>query len=70
MTGKKFFVILAGKTNGADKEIINILQRSRQIEVESPEDCDYQVLICPIVSRVETDINEALSKAQSKTFIL
>ncbi|KAM9339389.1 uncharacterized protein ABDE67_017045 isoform 2-T2 [Symphorus nematophorus] len=57
---KKFYVIVAGKTNGAHIEIVEKLRGRGQIEVSSPEDSDYLVVFCPIASRVGTDIGEAL----------
>ncbi|KAM9339392.1 uncharacterized protein ABDE67_017048 [Symphorus nematophorus] len=60
VSGKKFYVIVSGNTNGAHKEIVEKLRGRGQIEVSSPEDSDYLVVFCPIASRVGTDIGEAL----------
>uniref|UniRef100_A0A3Q2EG71 Uncharacterized protein n=1 Tax=Cyprinodon variegatus TaxID=28743 RepID=A0A3Q2EG71_CYPVA len=60
--GHKFFVILSGKTNGAHQSIVERLRDCGQTEVDSSEGCDYFLVFCPIVSRVGTDIHEALSK--------
>ncbi|XP_070843819.1 uncharacterized protein [Chaetodon trifascialis] len=57
---KKFFVMLAGNTNGAHLIIVEDLKYFGQTEVESPERSDYILLFCPIASRVGTDISEAL----------
>ncbi|KAM9339609.1 uncharacterized protein ABDE67_017246 [Symphorus nematophorus] len=60
VSGKKFYVTVAGKTNGAHNKIVENLRGRGQIEVSSPEDSDYLVVFCPIESRVGTDIGEAL----------
>ncbi|KAK5903160.1 hypothetical protein CgunFtcFv8_006966 [Champsocephalus gunnari] len=60
--GKKFHVSVAGRTNGAHKTYVNDLKGLGQIEVNSPEQSDYLVLLCPIASRVGTDIKEAMDK--------
>ncbi|XP_076611625.1 uncharacterized protein LOC143335861 [Chaetodon auriga] len=57
---KKFFVILAGNTQGAHVTIVEKLKSSGQTEVQSPERSDYLLLFCPVASRVGTDIGEAL----------
>uniref|UniRef100_A0A087Y7N3 Uncharacterized protein n=1 Tax=Poecilia formosa TaxID=48698 RepID=A0A087Y7N3_POEFO len=61
--GRRFYVLVAGKTNGAHHSIVDKLSSAGQVEAYSPTDCDYVLLICPIASRVLTDITEALSKA-------
>uniref|UniRef100_A0A1A7WUS4 Uncharacterized protein n=1 Tax=Iconisemion striatum TaxID=60296 RepID=A0A1A7WUS4_9TELE len=60
--GSKFFPVLAGKTNGAHQNLVNELKSHGQVEVDKDADADYLMVFCPIASRVETDINEALSK--------
>lgn len=60
MFGNRFYVHVAGKTNGAHLEYITNLNRIGQIEVFSPEESDYIVVFCPIASRVGTDVGEAL----------
>ncbi|KAM4529261.1 uncharacterized protein V3H82_027447 [Fundulus diaphanus] len=60
--GKKFFVILSGERNKAHLSIVKKLTDYGQTEVDSLEECDYLLVFCPIVSRVGTDIHEALSK--------
>lgn len=61
--GKKFFVYLAGETNGAHLEIIDEFRKREQREVGTVEESDYVLLICPITSRIGTDISEALQRA-------
>lgn len=63
--GRKFYVYVAGKTNGAHHAIVENLRSAGQVEVYCDADCDYLLLICPIASRVQTDITGALSKVQS-----
>ncbi|KAK9531851.1 hypothetical protein VZT92_011253 [Zoarces viviparus] len=60
VSGKKFFVYLAGKTNGAHGDYVAKLKGYGKIDVASPEDSDFIVVFCPIVSRVGTDISAAL----------
>ncbi|KAM8725841.1 uncharacterized protein AB9X84_002516 [Acanthopagrus schlegelii] len=60
VTGKKFFVHVAGRTNEAYQDYVAKLKGIGQIQVSSPEECDYIVVFCPIVSRAGTDIGEAL----------
>ncbi|KAM6906370.1 uncharacterized protein PEZ65_017598 isoform 2-T2 [Lycodopsis pacificus] len=59
--GNKFFVHVAGKTNGAHDEFVATLKGGGKIDVGSPEYSDFLVVFCPIVSRVGTDIGTALS---------
>ncbi|KAM9354935.1 uncharacterized protein KZ484_013099 [Pholidichthys leucotaenia] len=56
---KRFFILQAGRTNGAHQSIVEMLQSFGHSKVMSPEDGDYLVVFCPIVSRVGTDIAEA-----------
>uniref|UniRef100_A0A3Q2QJ00 Uncharacterized protein n=1 Tax=Fundulus heteroclitus TaxID=8078 RepID=A0A3Q2QJ00_FUNHE len=60
--GKKFFVVLSGERNKAHQSIVKKLTDYGQTEILSLEECDYLLVFCPIVSRVGTDIQEALSK--------
>ncbi|XP_076611624.1 uncharacterized protein LOC143335860 isoform X2 [Chaetodon auriga] len=60
LSWKKFFVILAGNTQGAHVTIVEKLKSSGQTEVDSAEKSDYRLLFCPVASRVGTDISEAL----------
>ncbi|KAI3363846.1 hypothetical protein L3Q82_001447 [Scortum barcoo] len=62
---KKFFVFLAGRTNGAHRPIVNKFKGMGQTEVSSEEESDYVLVFCPIVSRVGTDIEEALGNVHA-----
>ncbi|XP_078131593.1 uncharacterized protein LOC144533883 isoform X3 [Sander vitreus] len=57
--GRKFYVHLAGNTNGAHHTLVENFKDVGQIEVEYPEESDYLLVFCPIASRVGTDISEA-----------
>ncbi|XP_030262172.1 uncharacterized protein LOC115574651 isoform X3 [Sparus aurata] len=58
---RRFYVHLAGDTNGTHKEFAScLMRRLRQAEVSSPEESDYVVVFCPFMSQVETDFSEAL----------
>lgn len=57
---KKFYVHEAGKTNGAHLSLVNKLKGIGHIPVDSSAVCDYVLVICPAVSRVGTNIGEAL----------
>ncbi|XP_077949645.1 uncharacterized protein LOC120808266 isoform X2 [Gasterosteus aculeatus] len=59
--GKNFFVHLAGKTNGAHGDVVNYLKRIGKVQVESYAKSDFLMVFCPVVSRVGTDIEAALS---------
>ncbi|MEQ2311447.1 hypothetical protein AMECASPLE_020106 [Ameca splendens] len=59
--GKKFFVIVEGTKTGAQKSIVERVKGIGQTEVYSPEECDYFLVFCPIVSRVAADISGALN---------
>lgn len=59
---KVFRVILAGRTNGAHRSIVQKLKDIGQTEETSTQESDYCVIFCPVVSRVGTDIAEALDK--------
>lgn len=59
---RRFFVRLEGNANGAHRDFVTRLQRAGYIEVDSPVNSDFLVVFCPIVSRVGTDISEALEK--------
>lgn len=60
MSGNRFYVHLAGKTNGAHLDYVRRLKNIGHTEVLSPEGSDYIVVFCPIASRVGTDVGEAL----------
>ncbi|KAG8011494.1 Triadin, partial [Nibea albiflora] len=62
-SGRLFFVYLAGRTNGAHHGWVEHLRFISQTEVGSPRESDYILVFCPIVSRVGTDIGEALESA-------
>ncbi|XP_037304700.2 uncharacterized protein LOC119194614 isoform X2 [Pungitius pungitius] len=61
VSGKTFFVHLAGKTNGAHRDFVTYLKFNGKVEVESCAESDFLVVFCPVVSRVGTDIEAALS---------
>lgn len=63
---KVFRVILAGRTNGAHRSIVQKLKDIGQTEETSTQESDYCVIFCPVVSRVGTDIAEALNKIPRK----
>ncbi|XP_030578093.1 uncharacterized protein LOC115774815 [Archocentrus centrarchus] len=63
--GKKFFVFKAGNTSDAHRFFVKKLSRVGQIEVTSAEGCDYILVFCPVVSRVGTNIAEALDNMPS-----
>ncbi|XP_035851197.1 uncharacterized protein LOC118493844 isoform X2 [Sander lucioperca] len=58
--GRKFYVHLAGITNGAHQAFVEKFKDVGKIEVQCPEESDYLLVFCPIASRVGTDISEAL----------
>lgn len=57
---RKFYVHLAGSTQGTHLPFLAAVRELDQTEVFSPEDSDYVVAFCPIVSPLETDVSEAL----------
>ncbi|KAM7395964.1 hypothetical protein PAMA_007306 [Pampus argenteus] len=58
----RFCVFVAGQTHGAHLDLVKKLKAIGQTEVTSPDECDYLLVICPAVSRVATNIQEALSQ--------
>ncbi|KAM9355734.1 uncharacterized protein KZ484_013790 [Pholidichthys leucotaenia] len=58
---KRFFVIEAGRTEGAHHAIIAKFRGFGQIQVKNSADCDYLLVFCPVVSRIGTDIEDALN---------
>ncbi|XP_069371081.1 uncharacterized protein [Paralichthys olivaceus] len=56
----KFLVVLSGKTNNTHEDIVQMIQNSGHVKVQTPEDCDYCLLFCPITSRVETQVDSSL----------
>lgn len=59
---KTFFVLLSGKTNRAHHDFVEKLKDVGHTEVDSPEECDYLLVFCPVASRVGTDIKDAMNK--------
>lgn len=58
---KKFYVHVAGKTNGAHVKLVEKLRGIGHTEVKNDNaQYDYVLVICPAVSRVGTNISEAL----------
>ncbi|KAM8725609.1 uncharacterized protein AB9X84_002366 isoform 2-T2 [Acanthopagrus schlegelii] len=57
---RRFYVHLAGDTHGTHEQFVSFLRQLRQVEVSSPEQSDYFVVFCPIVSQAETDFSEVL----------
>ncbi|CAK6982216.1 uncharacterized protein LOC121882503 isoform X1 [Scomber scombrus] len=57
---RRFFVVESGKTNGAHSDLVRMIKGIGHSQVSRPEDCDYLLIICPAVSRVGTNISEAL----------
>lgn len=57
---KRFYVHLAGDTNGTHKEFVSYMRQIGHTKVSSPEESDYVVVFCPFMSQVETDFSEAL----------
>ncbi|XP_029966819.1 uncharacterized protein LOC115402422 isoform X3 [Salarias fasciatus] len=58
---KKFFIILAGITNGAHQSVVRTFKSVGQTEARSPEDADYCLVFCPISSRVGVNVHEAMN---------
>lgn len=53
----KVFPVVAAKTFGADAQIL------KKVDVEvcgSPADCDVVVVFCPVISRVGSDVDDAM----------
>ncbi|XP_069371082.1 uncharacterized protein [Paralichthys olivaceus] len=66
----KFLVVLSGKTNNTHEDIVQMIQNSGHVKVQTPEDCDYCLLFCPITSRVETQVDSSLRLLTEKPAIL
>lgn len=64
---RRFFVFLAGNTNGAHQDFVKKLKGYGQTEVNSPHDADYVLLFCPVASGAGPDLSAALSRAPGKT---
>ncbi|KAM3603262.1 uncharacterized protein V6R79_019520 [Siganus canaliculatus] len=56
----KFFVHVAGKTNGAHHELVDRIKWGGHVEVTDPDSCDYMLVFCPVASRVGTDVGETV----------
>ncbi|XP_008311779.1 uncharacterized protein LOC103381282 isoform X2 [Cynoglossus semilaevis] len=63
MPWKTFYVFVAGQTNNTHNKIVKMLTNSGHSESVSPEDCDYCVVFCPVVSRLESDVSSALNNS-------
>lgn len=62
-----FFVFLTGNTNGAHCDLVEKLKDLGHTEVNTPEECDYVVVFCPVASRVGAEVSRALSKMPGKS---
>ncbi|XP_032398647.1 uncharacterized protein LOC116706112 [Etheostoma spectabile] len=62
VSGRNFYVHLAGETNGAHQAFVEKLKDGGHTEVQSPGESDYLLVFCPNASRVDADIREALLK--------
>ncbi|XP_071375521.1 uncharacterized protein [Centroberyx affinis] len=58
---EKFYTIVTGNTLESHKKFVQQLIKGGATEVDSPDKSHVTIVFCPIVSRVETDINAALS---------
>lgn len=65
VSGRKFFVVLAGNTNDTHTSFVSRIKTKGYEEVTSQESYDFILLFCPVVSRVGTDIGEALQNVTS-----
>ncbi|TWW54630.1 hypothetical protein D4764_0116410 [Takifugu flavidus] len=59
-SGTKFFVYVASETKNAHMEWVSKMKRVGHTEVNIQEDADYNLVFCPVKSRIKTDIDEAL----------
>ncbi|XP_048044112.1 uncharacterized protein LOC125266972 isoform X10 [Megalobrama amblycephala] len=64
ITGKKYFILLPGKTSKPQEDIIrNVLQQTPDLEeVFTVAECDFILVFCIIVSRAGTDIDAAVNE--------
>ncbi|XP_029705104.1 uncharacterized protein [Takifugu rubripes] len=60
LSGTKFFVYVASETKNAYMEWVSKMKRVGHTEVNIQEDADYNLVFCPVKSRIKTDIDEAL----------
>ncbi|KAM4624380.1 uncharacterized protein ACJ7VT_005232 [Polymixia lowei] len=59
---KTFSTYVSGKTLGAHEAFVEGLVSRGATKVDSPEKSDITIVFCPVASRIENDINSALSK--------
>lgn len=57
---KKYFVYLAGDTGGAHQDFLLFVNQARQSQVLDPQDSDYILVFCPILSDVAAEVQRAL----------
>ncbi|XP_056873351.1 uncharacterized protein LOC130516325 isoform X5 [Takifugu flavidus] len=60
LSGTKFFVYVASETKNAHMEWVSKMKSVGHTEVNIQEDADYNLVFCPVKSRIKTDIDEAL----------
>ncbi|XP_056873341.1 uncharacterized protein LOC130516325 isoform X2 [Takifugu flavidus] len=60
VSGTKFFVYVASETKNAHMEWVSKMKSVGHTEVNIQEDADYNLVFCPVKSRIKTDIDEAL----------
>ena len=66
---RRFYVHLAGDTNGTHKEFVSHIRQLGHTKVSSPEESDYVVVFCPIASQAETDFSEALEDIPCRSWL-
>lgn len=64
--GNKFSVVVSGNTNGTHGRLVSLIKTANYFEVPSPQESDFLLVFCPVVSRVGTDIGEALQNMDRK----
>ncbi|XP_060884820.1 uncharacterized protein LOC132955804 [Labrus mixtus] len=64
LSGKNFYISVSGTTNGAHVPWVKKFRGMGHTEVQSEGESNYILLFCPIVSRVGTDISEAMENIQ------
>ncbi|XP_067264339.1 uncharacterized protein [Chanodichthys erythropterus] len=63
ITGKKYFILLPGRSKPQEDIIRNVLQQTPDLEeVFTEEECDFILAFCIIVSRAGTDIDAAVNE--------
>ncbi|XP_029705155.1 uncharacterized protein [Takifugu rubripes] len=60
VSGTKFFVCVASETKNAHMEWVSKMKCVGHTQVNIQEDADYNLVFCPVKSRIKTDIDEAL----------